>query len=66
MLITIDLSAVILYLIVSDPIWQSRLIVRTTDAWEAWRKRNRVARLLNKIEYVFDKYNLTKEVTAKV
>ena len=66
MLITIDLSAVILYLIVSDPIWKSRLIVRTTDAWESWRKRSRVARLLNKIEYVFDKYNLTKEVTAKV
>ena len=49
MLITIDLSAVILYLIVSDPIWQSRLIVRTTDAWESWSKRSRVAKLLNKI-----------------
>ena len=66
MLITVDLSAIVLYLIVSDPIWQSSLIVRTTDVWESWRKRSRVAKLLNKIEYVFDKYNLKNEVTAKV
>ena len=63
MLITIDITSIVLFLIISDPVFQAYMNI---TAWKQLRRRNRVQKLFNKIEYVFDKYNLKNEVHAKV
>ncbi len=62
MLITIDLTAIIIFLIISDPVFQAMLNIA---AWKQWRKRTRMQKLFHKLEKVFREYNLN-EVHAKV
>jgi hypothetical protein len=62
MLITIDIAAILLFLIISDPMWRSMMNV---EAWKQWRKRNRIHKLLHTIEKIVDKYNLN-EVHASI
>ena len=47
MLITIDLTAIIIFLIISDPVFQAMLNIA---AWKQWRKRTRMQKLFHKLE----------------